>query len=273
MKIVTALFDIDRIYNDGRSIDNYSTWLKTLLGIFPDAIVFHDGSADGLLSSFSETQFIHTPMTELRFFGQIDKISQICSNYLKLGKTDLVYKNPLYGVVIMAKFELLSRALSLSTDREFLWVDSGVLRLYESCHNWKAEDFQMLADSDFKGALLEFNIWPQRGRILPKLPVVGSSERIIGTSVMLMDRETVTSLDAKIIQTAQDWINRGEWDTEQVAVAKLWKLGFNFSFYIQKWRTATSILAALRIKSLDFRSLPFLPGESNWTKIIRRLVN
>ena len=132
MQVVTALININREENDGRTVDDYLSWLHSLLEIFPDAIVFHDGSADGLISIFSDAQFVRININELNFFSQMNAIAEICTKYLHMGKQDLVYLNPLYGIVTMAKFEFMRRAITLSKDQHFLWVDAGVLRLYKS---------------------------------------------------------------------------------------------------------------------------------------------
>ena len=272
MQVVTSLININRVENDGRTVDDYLSWLYSLLEIFPDAVVFHDGSADRLISVFSDAQFVEIKINEVNFFPQINVITEICIKYLDMGKQDLVYLNPLYGIVTMAKFEFMRRALALSEDQHFLWVDAGVLRLYKSPREWKFENFTNMIQKGFDGALFEIDLLPRRGRLWPRIPQVGSSDRLIGTSVMLADRRAIDTLDISVTEIAQRWIDQREWDTEQVAVAKLWKAGFNFNFYVQKWRSPTSILGALHARHSSLRSLPFLPKESLITKTISWIV-
>lgn len=273
MQVVTALFNINREENDGRTIDEYLSWLHSLLEMFPEAVVFHDGSADRLVLRFIKAQFIHINIHELHFFTQYSAIVKICTRYLDLGKEDLVYLNPQYGIVTMGKFELMRRALAYSEDQHFLWVDAGVLRLYKPHLVWTYKNFKNIVTYDFDGALVEIDLLPRRGRLWPKMPSIGSSDRLIGTSVMLVDRKTIISLDASTTEMAQHWIDQGEWDTEQVAVARLWKQGFHFSFCIQEWRAPTSILRALHDKYSDLRSFPFLPTGSIIVRIIRWIIN
>lgn len=272
MQIVTALFDIGREKDDGRTMDDYLSWLHSLLEIFPKSLVFHDGSADRLISSFCDVRFIDISIQDLHFFTHIDHITTICDQYLASGKKDLVYRNPLYGIVTMSKFELMLRALAYSADQQFLWVDAGVLRLYKQYSEWSYDDFKNIDSNNLNGALVEIDVLPRCGRLWPKIPSIGSSDRLVGTSIMLVERQTVISLHRGITELVQNWIHQDQWDTEQVAIARIWKLGFPLSFCVQQRRTPTSILRALRDNCSNLRSFPFLPSESLITRIVRWII-
>ena len=260
VQVVTGLFDIGREFNDGRSISEYLTHLGALLSCCPDAIVFHDCIDQDFQSNHPSVKFIQLTLSELKIWGLVENISQICATYLDLGFSDLVYKNALYGVVIHSKFELLSRSIQFSDACNYLWLDAGVFRFHPEAKNTPG----IYLDENMRELeLFEISVWRnfsflqlivQRRLISP--PKVGSSKRVIGAAAFVLNKSAILDYESESFTIMNEWIAAKTWDTEQVLLGQLLKNRMNVRYFLQPRNTATRIvnvfLRSGKIQSSDF---------------------
>jgi hypothetical protein len=260
VQVVTGLFNIGREFNDGRSISEYLTHLGALLSCCPDAIVFHDCIDQDFQSNHPSTKFVQLTLSELSIWGLREKISQICSTYLDLGFSDLVYKNTLYGLVIHSKFELLSRSLEFSDACNYLWLDAGVFRFHPEVQKTPG----VYLDENMRELeLFEISIWKNFSirqliihRRLISPPKVGSSKRVIGAAAFVLNKSAILDFESESFMIVNEWIAAKTWDTEQVLLGQLLKNRSNVRYFLQPKNTPTSIVTVFfrsgKIQSSDF---------------------
>jgi hypothetical protein len=261
------LFDIRRESVDTRGISEYLNWAKELIEIFPNIIIFHNGSVDLSLLKLPTINLIQVDLDQLSINQRRDEIEEICKSYLFEGKEDLVYKLPDYGIVVASKFELLDKARLLRAASYYLWVDIGLTRFLDM-ESVKKKNFLEINDLnrsvyfevDLRRNLMITQFLLQKG--LLRIPNIGSSRRVIGTGSFLVKSDYVSQLNKLIKNLLDDWIDNSFWDTEQVALGHLIRQIPNLSFHTNKRNSPTSFLQSLS-GSRTIRAKPRI-----WMKIL-----
>lgn len=267
---VSMLFNINRESADGRSIQEYTDWSKSLVQIFPNLFLFHDGIFDYADFGAHLPNQLLLHVNELSISKRRKEIERICTKYLANGKMDLVYKLPDYGIVTSSKFELLERVMSYINADYYLWVDIGITRFLQGkilnpiqIDNGLFSNYSSCFEADLKGNIDFFRYL--KGKGLLRSPKTGSSRRIIGTGAFLIRKDYVSLYSSLIRNKLDSWLANDEWDTEQVAIGQLLSEIPYVSLHKQKRNTPTSFLDSLisnqGLKLIDPRVCSILFGR------------
>lgn len=244
---VTMLFDISRRDVDGRDNTKYLQWSHELLSIFPNALVFHDGSANILRSKFPNATFILIDKKDLKLYKDEFRISNMCKTYLRNGKNDLIYRLPNYGIIVNSKFELIQRAQTINNSEYFMWVDVGLTRFLSESEKRKIanlDDYPIKVDIffeiDFRRNLTMLQFL--RGKGFLRVPISGTSRRVVGGGLFIVRSQYLSEFYYKVNYHHEEWLSKDEWDSEQVALAQLIRGLSNIGIHRQKSKSSTSIL-------------------------------
>ena len=77
IQVYTALFDIGRGRVDGRNIQDYVTWLNKTIEIFPDILIFLDGSTG--FSKINDNRLIEVDKSKLQTFSFLNQVQKVLS--------------------------------------------------------------------------------------------------------------------------------------------------------------------------------------------------
>jgi hypothetical protein len=231
---VTALFDISRDQVDGRTIDMYLSWLSKTISIFPDVLVFHDGSCD---------QISHLTPNLIKLDREIIFDSQL-ANRLKVlfskinvdAPNDITFKIPAYSLVQFLKFELLTKSLQLRPASSYLWIDAGISRFISFQSDRKilesnsisaiAQGFKFIFEIDLKHNInfANFSI---------KQAPPGTCRRIVSGTSFWVKNDQVKVLNQIINERKSEWLKAGNWDNDQVMLRGILNLLNNVLFLPQ----------------------------------------
>jgi hypothetical protein len=240
---VTALFDINRESVDGRTLDLYRIWLEKTISIFPDVIVFHDGSCDSVQKKVGN--FIKLDKQQLWAFQQLDKLLQLLRDFRPLALEDITFKNPLYGLLQFSKFEFLSRASVDFPAHSFLWIDAGISRFLN--HNLDLDNLEGNASRLLENNI-DYSFEIDLRNNLSCVPfgirdsVPGTCKRVIsGTSFWINSLE-VNKISEIIRQGIVSWVKEGIWDNEQVMLRRVLPILPHVN-YVVNWSKPTGSVA------------------------------
>lgn len=223
VRYVTALYDLNRAKDDGRTIQEYKKWLHQTLCQFPNTLVFHDSSLDfDFRNNFPSVMFHELHLTSLPLYLLKDDIRKISDRFSYTENRDLVYKNIDYGIVINSKFEFLRLASELVGEDNFLWIDAGISRFFSQSLPLGSFDASNLGDLSLLFDLRNFLrrcIFAKSVRLTSVAPM-GSSQRIIGAVTMFVNRREVGSAANKYFALVRENIHMGFWDTEQIFLSR-----------------------------------------------------
>jgi hypothetical protein len=252
----TALFDIGRSNIHGRSVNNYLEWLKKTIEIFPNLLVFHDGSCD--LIDFRNVNLIKISKDELETFGLRERVVQILNSFKPISPGDITFKLVDYSLVQYAKFELAEKALEISQSSSILWVDAGISRFISSEEKSRFNsNVTKLLNTKTRMVLeidLRNNFQLQNLTIQPS--IVGSCRRVISGTSFWINSDFTLELNYLIKAKLQDWIEAGVWDNEQVLLRNISPLKENILYIPQIYQRTGSV--ARKILTQDLVSRPWL---------------
>jgi hypothetical protein len=262
IQVVTALFDIGREFDDGRTVEEYLLHLSRLLTVYPNTIVFHDCIVPSFQEQYPYAKFVKVMLSELETWKFHEQISHICLSYRERGFSDLVYRNPKYGVVIHSKFELLKRSSAYSNAKFFLWLDAAVFRFIPGNHSPRVA---LIGDELGGAEFFEISVWHnlsiwewvRHGKLIP-VPEIGSSKRIIGAATFILDRVAVLEYEFQSSIIIQKWLDSFVWDTEQVLLGLIMKSRNVSRYFVQPRNTPTKLLSVI-LKSPLLKNSIFLP--------------
>jgi hypothetical protein len=249
----TALFDIGRSNIDGRSVNNYLEWLKKTIEIFPNLMVFHDGSCD--LIDFRSVNLIKISKDELETFGLRERVVQILNSFKPISPGDITFKLVDYSLVQYAKFELAEKALEISQSSSILWVDAGISRFISSEEKSRFNsNVTKLLNTKTRMVLeidLRNNFQLQNLTIQPS--IVGSCRRVISGTSFWINSDFTLELNYLIKAKLQDWIEAGVWDNEQVLLRNISPLKENILYIPQIYQRTGSVARKILTQDLVFR--------------------
>jgi hypothetical protein len=247
---VTCLFDIGRKDIDGRSIDQYLPWLRQTLEIFPELIVYHDGSCRDIATN----NFIEIDKSEYISAEYIDAVSIVISQMSPSAKEDITFKTPLYSLVQYSKFSLLNKAKELTKAKSYLWVDAGISRFLTNDNTKKL--LQINSETAISSGLeFIFEIDLRRNFDFSKLSikkaVPGTCKRIFSGTSFWVQSSRVTDLHIAVNQRMKEWINLGIWDNEQVLLRSIMPFSDSIEYVLQRNLPTGSV--ARNLLSENFR--------------------
>jgi hypothetical protein len=249
----TSLFDIGRSSIDGRTMQNYIEWLKATLKIFPNLIVFHDGSCDSLNLEYSN--FVKISKDNLDTFKLKDQVSQILNSFRPISSGDITFKLVEYSLVQYAKFELGEKVLEISDCSSVLWIDAGISRFIKSprfqmleanVENLLKYQTKMVLEIDIRN---NFN-WRN---LSIETSMVGSCRRVISGTSFWINSDFLIELNILIRSRLLGWIRAGIWDNEQVLLRNLLPLDENICYIPQIYQSTGSVARKLSSEKLVLR--------------------
>jgi len=242
---VTALFDISRDQVDGRTIDMYLSWLSKTISIFPDVLVFHDGSCDQISDL---TPNLIKLDREIIFDSQlVNKLKVLFSKINVEASNDITFKIPAYSLVQFLKFELLTKSLLLRPASSYLWIDAGISRFIGlRSHRKNLESNSTSAIT--QGFKFIFEIDLKRNINFAKFSIKqappGTCRRIVsGTSFWIKD-DQVKMLNQIINNRKSEWLKAGIWDNDQVMLRGILNL-LNNVLFLPQGKNVTGSVARL----------------------------
>lgn len=267
VQVYTSLFDIGRDQIDNRSMANYKNWLLATIKLFPDIIVFHDGSCDGLAAKNSN--FIKVEKNSLVFFNFLPDVNQIFKKFKPQSPKDVTFRLPEYSLVQYSKFDLALKALEISGAESVLWVDAGISRFIDTI------DSNLLEINTGKlltlGFDFMFEINLRKNINFKKLkidsPIPGSCGRVISGTSFWIHRNSAQRLVDKIKDLLNIWESNLIWDNEQVALRTLFELPNNLNsshFVLQNQAKTGSVARKLGNAKLN--------TNKNIDKLIRNML-
>jgi hypothetical protein len=217
--VYTSLFDLSREKADGRTIAQYLEWLTKTARLFPNLVVFHDGSCDKI--EIPEARFIKVDRSKLVTFSLTKSVTELLKTYKPIAQSDITFKIPEYALIQFAKFELGHRLLHQFKSDSILWVDAGISRFIDIREEKFHSNFSNLSERLAKeGYGLAFEIDLKRNISFPTFKVkeapVGSCRRIISGTSFWIHRKAIDVLWDDVITYLNLIIAKHEWDNEQV---------------------------------------------------------
>jgi hypothetical protein len=237
----TALFDIGRGSVDGRTLQEYKDWLTKTLLIFPDIIVFHDGSLSN--NGFDE-RFMFIDKNSLNIYQHYNKILTVLKNFKPKSYNDITYRLPEYGLVQFSKFELGKIAANISNSSSVIWVDAGISRFLNnltSSYNLQNQA-QLLLNENIDLVLeidLRKNIDFKKFKI--STSEAGTCRRIVSGTSFWVETNYLNSLCIQISDRIEDWLQMGLWDNEQVMLRNLDFSNIRVKYVLQKSNQTGSV--------------------------------
>jgi hypothetical protein len=234
-------------------MQNYIEWLKTTLKIFPNLIVFHDGSCDSL--NLENSNLVKIPKFSLDTFKLKNKVSQILNNFNPISSDDITFKLVEYSLVQYAKFELGEKVLKFSDCSSVLWIDAGISRFMKSprinmlevnVDNLLKHKIKMLLEIDIRNNFKWQNL-------SIKASEVGSCRRVISGTSFWINSDFLIELNYLIESRLQTWIQAGIWDNEQVLLRNLLPLNENICYVPQIFQSTGSVARRLSSEKLILR--------------------
>ena len=240
---VTALFNINRESTDGRTLNLYRVWLEKTISIFPNVVVFHDGSCDEFQENMDN--FVKINKQQLWAFRQIDKLSQLLKDFHPTAVQDITFINPHYGLLQFSKFEFLRIASINFPAHSFLWVDAGISRFLDvniNSVNLEVNCRRLLEGNiDYSFEIdLRNNIRLVPLQIRDSTP--GTCRRVVSGTSFWISNQSVNNLSEIIVQGINYWLNEGIWDNEQVMLRKVLPNLVNVNYVVQ-WNNPTGSVA------------------------------
>ena len=249
----TSLFDIGRSTIDGRTMENYTKWLNATLKIFPNLIIFHDGSCDSL--KLENSKVVKISKERLESFKLKNKVSQVMKDFSPSSSGDITFRLVEYSLVQYAKFELGKKVMDISDCSSVLWIDAGISRFIKSPKINKLEtNSENLLTHGIK-MVLEIDI--RNNFNLQNLSIndseVGTCRRVISGTSFWINSDFLNEINILINSKMQEWIKAGIWDNEQVLLRNLLPLDKKICYVPQIYKPTGSVARKLSAGKLKIR--------------------
>jgi hypothetical protein len=226
-QVYTSLFNIGREKIDGRSIIQYQDWLHKTLDIFPDILIFHDGSCADM--EIPNQNLMLLDKNNLRAFSYRKKLVDVLRIFNPAAPNDVTFRLPEYSLVQFSKFELGLMASEYKAAQSVLWVDAGISRFLNS--NRETENLIFLKFQKQTEKLNKFPInMVLEVDILNNISLselrlsksnVGSCRRVISGTSFWIKSNYLLDLNKIIFDELTSWLHLKIWDNEQVLLRKI----------------------------------------------------
>lgn len=220
---VTGFYDVGRAAVDGRTAEQYLTWLNTTLQLPLPFVVFLDPAFDASgLALKPGDRVVRVAKNELGMFKHREEVEQIVATGETVNRRDIAFNLAEYGMIVMSKPELLKRAAA-EVEADFLvWIDAGHCRFVPDL----SQATLQVSATELEGMSIGLNTTyhlAQRMR-LGRFP-----ERMVGTCLAMMSAEDIIVAhdfakefsDRLDFMVETEWLPQGRWDNEQVAIGCL----------------------------------------------------
>jgi hypothetical protein len=226
-QVYTSLFNIGRDKIDGRSIFQYQDWLRKTLDIFPDMLIFHDGSCAEMEIPNQNLKFLDK--ANLRAFSFQKQLVDTLKIFNPSASKDITFRLPEYSLVQFSKFELGIMASEFKSAQSVLWVDAGISRFLDSHLKSKTQTYLKFRQQTNKlnkfpiNMVLELDILNNLSLKELRLSKsdVGSCRRVISGTSFWIKSNYLLELNELIFDEIANWLNLKIWDNEQVLLRKI----------------------------------------------------
>jgi len=226
---VTMVYDIGRASKDGRTVNDYVTWLNLTLRLPITFTVFLDPKIDASQIKLKPgDNLVQMSFDELYPNRWRDRVTAICVDGHNIkAKDDLTYRLPAYALVQFAKFDVLSRSKTYQPDAtHVLWIDAGISRFFDTPPE------KVFFDYDYFSHLAAASTASLFLAITPRLAIhlrekseatyVGTCERLAtGEMFMIRADQSETVAHRVYDYVEQQWLVQNLWDNEQVALGEI----------------------------------------------------
>lgn len=245
VQVYTSLFDIGRDRVDGRSLQNYQNWLFETIRLFPQIIIFHDGSCDGLVEKGS--QLVRVEKSRLEFFEFLPYVSELTNYFSPKSPNDITFRLPEYSLVQFSKFELALKSLEISGAESVMWVDAGISRFLNSSNSLLLNQNATKLIREGYSFAFEINLRKNLDfkRLKISSPLPGSCGRVISGTSFWIHEGAAQKLVCDVKQLLKRWKSDLIWDNEQVALRTLYEspLKLNSSHFVLQKQDQTGSVA------------------------------
>lgn len=162
---VTALYDINREYSDGITINHYIEWMKKTLLLNTPLVIYLGTNNNTYIKElinnirntiYYPTEIIETRIDEMPMYWMYDKVNEILHNekFIKQMKypNDITNKNSLYTVLQHSKFDWVLNAYnSLKWKTKTIgWIDIGMSKFFDNMTkiNYDLINLNQIYDND-----------------------------------------------------------------------------------------------------------------------------
>ena len=260
VKVVTCIYDLGRASVDGRTIEDYSDWIRRTFQIFNDITVYYD--SETLRSKLDSGQnWRKKSVSRFSLSSEYDEILSIC-RLLSKKSNDMTFQLPQYAMLQFEKFQFLANEQRYHPEiKGFLWVDAGLSRFigskYTSATPSNLGNFDKLCSRD--RSLFEVDV-KNNLSLFGDLKYVetGSCQRTFSGTAFYISKNDVRKYASLTHEVALEWISKFRWDNEQIALNQLFlrKL-ISPRILIQKGETGSVGRFALGLESA--RIIPSWP--------------
>lgn len=257
INLVTAFFDINRKKVDGRTTEEYSTQLRTLLDCFPSTTLITDPISLAQLE-IDHANIIYAEKEHLWPFDYRDPVKEIISGLRYRESSDITHKLPDYSLINISKLPMLKLALERLGGSTAVWLDAGLSRFFSAPQAIQQVLVQSINELATQGFEAGFEI-ETRGntsmisrRIRNATP--GSCRRIVSGSMFFASGAYLSELEYQAKVEMKDWIAGGLWDNDQVLLRRIIpRIEMNAFFHRQVGKPG-SLLRRLMIQDPVSRS-------------------
>jgi len=217
--VYTALYDLNRGLYDGRSFELYKTWLEKTVALFPGIHIFHGGELDSF--PIDNYHLINVPLNRLKTFNLLPRVTEVLNKFHPIAQDDITFQLPEYSLIQFAKFEFPEYLPG--EWKSVMWVDAGISRF--------VTEFQMdrfIQNSDFLithniDAVFEVDVRNNLNirNFALRDSQVGSCHKVVSGGAFWMSRSGSQKIRSEIDSLANEWLNQGIWDNEQVMLRNL----------------------------------------------------
>jgi hypothetical protein len=228
LSAVTGLYDLGRAGLDGRSIDIYLVWLNATLRVPLPFTIFLDPSIDpARLSIKPGDKIVQAPLSDFRPFTWQDRVRPICESGKGIrARHDLSFLMPDYSMLTFCKFEMVSRAATdKPADHGVIWIDAGLSRFFDQDLGDARVD-EAFCDELIGKATFAASISPklakdlQKGRLSKRY--AGTCERLVSGGDFYVGASSAQVIEKQVMEFIEnEWLPKGLWDNEQVALGYL----------------------------------------------------
>ena len=220
---VTAFYDIGRSTVDGRSINEYKTWLfRTLRSVIDPFVVYLDkslGWKSEILSLRGDIEVIETDLSEIPMWKYRNTIADIQKDPTFISKQkyprDITNLLPEYCTVQYSKFGWLEGAIERNTFKttHFAWLDAGSSRFYNANRAYVSR--QDLPDT----FLIEVNSSRARLGTFHPDTYIGTCECVLHGTMWVMTPRAFRIVCDEVMRIFHDeMIAKKRMDNEQIAL-------------------------------------------------------
>jgi len=215
---VTALYDIGREAIDGRSILEYTSYLKkTLQSIKVPTIVFLDPTLklkDAILLIDSSIIVLEIPFEETVMWQYKDRIDTILKTVRHKNPRDITNRISGYCMIQYNKFDFLERAITINpfNSTQFCWIDAGLSRFFDTSKQYTSRNIYSA----------KFHVQTSYSTIPQLLPdtYIGTNTCILKGGCWYMDTTSFRLVRDEVMRIwNKEMMSMGRIDNEQIALA------------------------------------------------------